>query len=270
MIDLHSHLLPGIDDGAPSLDVSIAMLDAYVANGFRTVATTPHLMQRLDHTYATQVRDAFAQVEPHATERGISLVRGFEIRLAPDTPEQLRRRDPIAIDETDVVLVDLPFTEWPLYADSTLFAVQTTGARVLLAHPERYPAIQEDPSKADELVGRGIALQVTIGSFSGAFGKRAKRAAEGLLERGVVQLLATDAHSAGHRMAAVPAGLERLRALIGEEGIRQLLVEAPAMLLNGDPLPPPVRVPERSWRDRLVIPRRSGRKGDHAPAGVAS
>ena len=256
MIDLHSHLLPGIDDGAPTLDVSIAMLDAYVANGFRTVAATPHLMQRLDDGYAAKVREAFAQVEPHATGRGISLVRGFEIRLGPDTPAQLRRNDPIALDETDVVLVDLPFTEWPHFADATLFAVQTTGTRVLLAHPERYPAIQDDPAKADDLVARGIALQVTIGSFSGAFGKRAKRTAEELLARGVVQLLATDAHSAGHRMAAVPAGLERLRALIGADGIHQLLVEAPAQLLNGDPLPPPVRLPERSWRNRLVLSRR--------------
>lgn len=256
MIDLHSHLLPKIDDGAPSLDVSIAMLDAYVANGFRTVATTPHLTERLDRAYAAAVRDAFAQVDPHARERGISLVRGFEIRLAPGVPEWLRRRDPIALEGTEAVLVDLPFSDWPLYADSTLFAAQTAGYRVLLAHPERYPAIQDDPARADELVDRGIALQVTIGSFSGAFGKRAKRTAESLLERGVVQLLATDAHSAGHRMAAVPSGLERIRALIGEDGVRQLLVEAPAMLLNGDPLPPPVHLPARTWRDRLVLPRR--------------
>ncbi len=253
MIDLHSHLLPEIDDGAPSLDVSIAMLDAYVANGFRTVATTPHLMQRLDATYAAAVNDAFALVEPHARERGISLVRGFEIRLAPGVPEWLRQRDAVTLEGTEVVLADLPFSEWPLYADSTLFATQTAGCRVVLAHPERYPAIQDDPARADELVTRGIALQVTIGSFSGAFGKRAKRTAEILLERGVVQLLATDAHSAGHRMAAVPAGMARLRDLIGEAGIHQLLVEAPAMLLNGDPLPPPIRVPERSWRDRLHL-----------------
>jgi protein-tyrosine phosphatase len=253
MIDLHSHLLAGIDDGAPSLDVSIAMLDAYAANGFRTVATTPHLMQHLDDAYATAVKDAFAQVEPHARERGIALVRGFEIRLSPDTPNQLRRGDAIALEGTDVVLVDLPFTEWPLFADSTLFAVQTTGYRVLLAHPERYPAIQDDPAKADDLVARGIALQVTIGSFSGAFGKRARRTAEALLERGVVQILATDAHSAGHRMAAVPAGMERLHSLIGEAGVHQLLVEAPANLLNGDSLPPPVCPVRRSWRERLMF-----------------
>jgi protein-tyrosine phosphatase len=251
MIDLHSHLLPGIDDGAASFDVSLAMLDAYAANGFRAVAVTPHLMERLDATYAARIRAAFMALEPHARERGIALVRGFEIRLSPETPAWLERGDLIDIDGTGVLLIDLPFTEWPLYADSTLFAVQTAGHKVILAHPERYPAIQDDPARAEDLVARGIALQVTIGSFSGAFGRRAKRTAELLLERGIVQLLATDAHSAGHRMAAVPAGLKRLRALIGDEGLRQLLTEAPAHLLNGDPLPPPLHIPDRTWKDRF-------------------
>jgi protein-tyrosine phosphatase len=251
MIDLHSHLLPGIDDGAPTLDVSLAMLDAYVANGFRTVATTPHLMNRLDAAYRERIERAFAQVEPHANERGISLVRGFEIRLSPDLPKQLAQRDPIAYESTRVVLVDLPFTEWPLYADSILFNVQTAGYRVVLAHPERYPAFQTNPEKADELVGRGIVLQVTIGSFSGAFGKRAKRAAEALLERGVIQVLATDAHSAGHRMAAVPSGMRRLEELLGPDQLQRLLVEAPATLLNDDAPPAPVHAKPVSLWTRL-------------------
>jgi protein-tyrosine phosphatase len=251
MIDLHSHLLHGIDDGAASFDVSLAMLDAYATAGFRTVAATPHLMERLDPDYAARIHAAFTRLEPHARERGIALVRGFEIRLSPETPSWFDQGHPIDIEGTGVVLVDLPFTEWPLYADSTLFAVQTAGHKVVLAHPERYPAIQDDPSRAEALVGRGVALQLTIGSFSGAFGKRARRTAETLLSRGIVQLLATDAHSAGHRMAAVPAGLKRLRELIGDTGLRQLLTEAPASLLNGDPLPPPIILPDRTWRHRL-------------------
>lgn len=252
MIDLHSHLLPGIDDGAPNIDVSIAMLDAYVANGFRTVAVTPHLMQRLDERYRKSVDDAFALVEPHASERGITLLRGFEIRLMPDLPSQLNRGDEIGLEDSDVVLVDLPFTDWPLYVDDTLFGVQTTGRKVILAHPERYPAIQESPDKAEELVGRGIYMQVTIGSFSGAFGKRPKKTAEALLERGLVHLLATDAHSAGHRMAAVPAGFDRLRELLGEDQLHQLTIEAPANLLNGDRVPAPVQMQTRSWRERVL------------------
>jgi protein-tyrosine phosphatase len=251
MIDLHSHLLPGIDDGAPSLDVSLAMLDAYAANGFRTVVTTPHLMDPLDAAYSDKISAAFAEVQPHAAERDITLLRGFEIRLSPDLPDQLANGDLIAYDDTRTVLIDLPFTEWPLYADSTLFRVQTTGYRIILAHPERYPAIQDNPARADELVQRGIILQVTIGSFSGAFGKRAARAAEALLQRGVVQVLATDAHSAGHRMAAVPAGMQRLQELLGPDQLQRLLVEAPAAILNGEAVPEPVHPNPVPWWHRF-------------------
>jgi len=253
MIDLHSHVLPGIDDGAPSLDVSIAMLDAWAGMGFRTVAATPHLTGILQPDYATRVDEAFAAVEPRAGERGIALVRGYEVQLDPGTAAQMAAGAPITLAGSGLVLVDLPFTEWPMYADAALFAVQAAGYRVILAHPERYPGIQENPDKAGELVERGIALQVTTGSLGGAFGKAARRSAEDLLGRGLVHLVATDAHSAGHRMAAVPAGLARLRELVGDEGLRRLTAATPAAILAGHPLPAPVQAAPRPWHRRLAF-----------------
>jgi len=252
MIDIHSHLLPGVDDGSPSLDVSLAMLDAYIASGFRSIVVTPHLVGPLEPDYQAKVRDAFARVEPHARQRGLALEQGFEVHLNPDLPAYLQRRDPITLGGTNVVLIDLPFTEWPLYADATFFAIQASGSHIVLAHPERYPSIQDKPAKAEELVARGVTLQVTIGSFSGAFGKRAKKSAETLLQRGLVQIVATDAHSAGHRMAAIPAGMKRLSELVGASQVRRLTVEAPASLLNGDALPPPARPRPRIWRPRFT------------------
>ena len=256
LIDIHSHLLPAVDDGATSLQVSIDMLDAYVANGFNTVVTTPHLTGHLDPCYRGIVENAFAQVEPHAQARGVQLERGFEVRLSLEQLTQLESGAPITLAGTNVVLIDLPFTEWPAYADATLFALQIAGYRIVLAHPERYPGIQRDPNRAVELVTRGIVLQVTIGSFSGAFGKRAKQCAETLLKLGVVQIVATDAHSAGHRMAAVPEGMERLRVLVGQEQLDSLTITAPRMLLCGEALPPPVQTVSSAWRQRIPVLRR--------------
>lgn len=252
MIDLHSHLLPGIDDGSPSLDVSVDMLEVYASHGFRTVATTPHLSGDLDAGYRAAVEAAFRQVEPLARQRGISLVRGFEIRLSAGVPEQLRRGEPITYEGTKVALVDLAFTGWPLHTETTLFGIQAAGMRVVLAHPERYPTIQDDLDTAEDLVSRGVILQVTIGSLSGAFGRGAKKTAEELLARGLVHLVATDAHSAGHRMAAMPVGMQRLRELLGDEQVHTVTTEAPAALLNDDPLPPPVRAERPSLRSRLA------------------
>lgn len=238
MLDIHNHILPGVDDGAASLDVSIAMLDAAFALGVRTIVATPHLTEPLSDSYAASIQAAFEQVEPHASARGIALERGFEVRLSPDLPRRLRAGEPVTLAGSRAVLVDLPFVDdWPLYADDTLFAIQSSGYQPVLAHPERYPRIQQRPQLAREIAARGVPLQVNIASLTGIFGRRAKRAAEVLLKSGAVHLVGTDAHSAGHRMAATPGGLERLRELVGEGGVRRLTTEHPAALLNGDPLP---------------------------------
>jgi protein-tyrosine phosphatase len=256
MIDIHSHILPGIDDGAASLQVSRDMLAASAAAGFTTIIATPHLVSRLQPDYSRSIQSALEQLRTYAHEAGITLLQGFEIRLNPDLPRQLLRGDPIALDSTNAILLDLPFTAWPTFTDDILFQVQTAGSRIVLAHPERYSAIQENPNLAVHLVERGIILQVTIGSLSGIHGRTARRTAEELLRLGTVQLAATDAHSAGDRMAAVPAGIDRIRELLGEEQLQDLFVVGPGALLSGAPLPAPVRPITRSWTSRLPFRRR--------------
>lgn len=245
LLDIHSHILPGIDDGASSLDVSIAMLDAARTIGIRSIIATPHLTGPLSEAYDDEVRAALNLIEPHARERNIVIERGFEIRLSPDLLLRLREGEASTLAGTNVVLVDLPFIDWPLYADDTIFALQAAGFQPILAHPERYPRIQKSPGFGLEIAQRGVALQVNIASLTGLFGRQARRAAEDLLKLGAVHLAATDAHSAGHRMAAVPEGMNRLRDLVGEEGLNRLVTENPASLLNGDPLPAPVVAREK-------------------------
>jgi protein-tyrosine phosphatase len=256
MIDIHSHILPGIDDGAASLQVSRDMLAASAAAGFNTIIATPHLVNQLQPDYLRAIRSALDQLQPYAQAAGITLLQGFEIRLNPDLPRQLLRGDPIALESTNVILLDLPFTAWPPFTDDIFFQVQAAGYRIVLAHPERYPAIQEDPNIAVHLVERGIILQLTIGSLGGIHGRTARRTAEELVRLGTVQLVATDAHSAGDRMAAVPAGINRLRDLLGTDQLQDLLAIGPGALLSGVPLPAPVRPINRTWTSRLPFRRR--------------
>lgn len=240
MIDLHSHILPAIDDGAATLQVSKEMLAASAALGFRTVAATPHLVGPLAPDYAASIREAGDRVEAEADSLRVKLVMGFEIRLTPDVPSRLIDGEPITLGTSRAVLVDLPFVNRPHFVDETLFAIQTAGFQPILAHPERYPDVQDDPTVAVELSQRGVALQLTIGSFSGVFGKRAKRTAEQLLRAGAVHLVATDAHSAGHRMAAVKPGLARLHDLVGPADLYRLTTVGPELLLNHGRLPEPI------------------------------
>jgi protein-tyrosine phosphatase len=254
MIDLHCHVLPGVDDGAASIDVSRRMLERARNMGFSSIVATPHLTGPLDDRYHQLITFARDWILPLADEAGVTLVPGFEIRLTPDLADRLRAGECSMLGSSRTVLVDLACIELPHFVDDALFSIQTAGFQPILAHPERYPAIQRGPELGVAFAERGIALQVTIGSLAGAFGKLARKTAEELLKLGAVHLVATDAHSDGQRMQAVPEGLARLRKLLGPEEYRRATFDNPAALLGGS-LPEPLAALQQGFWSRLPLPR---------------
>ncbi len=232
MIDLHSHVLPGIDDGAASWVEADAMLRRWRALGFTCVMATPHLKQALDQTYLDRIDQAFAEVTQLAAPLGIDVRRGFENLLGPDLPTHLQAGLPLTLGGSKAVLVELPFRQWPHHADHTLFALQTAGYQPILAHPERYLEVQRDLSAAVRLAERGVALQINIGSLTGHYGRDARRVSETLLRRNAVAIVASDAHGAGATFDDLEAGLQRLDALVGANTARLLLSERPRALLD--------------------------------------
>ena len=241
MIDIHSHILPGIDDGASSCEESVAILDAAAAIGYQTIVATPHLTATLTDAYYAKVEAALAALRPMAADRGIELFGGFEVRLTADTASRLRAGEPITLVGGRSVLVDLPADEGAIDLGEVVYNILATGYQPVLAHPERYAMIQKRPRYARELANQGVVLQVTASSFSGLFGRRTRRTAEALVRAGAVHIVATDAHSADHRMAAVAPGLKRLELLVGRRALEQLTIYNPAALLNGE-APTPVHI----------------------------
>jgi len=253
MIDLHIHLLPGVDDGAADATVARAMLARAAAYGYRTMVATPHLPRRLDSAYLEQIVRTLAEVRALADGSGIDVRLGFEAQLTPDLPARLQAGEPATLAGSRTILVDLPFAGWPHHAESSLFALQRAGFRPVLAHPERYAAVQDDPARALDLAEQGILLQATIGSFTGLFGSRARQAAEHLLRHDAIHFVATDAHSAGHRFANIDRGLDRIGNLVGEARLRQLVHDVPRALLDDADIPAtaPAEPRSQAWHIRL-------------------
>jgi protein-tyrosine phosphatase len=246
MIDLHSHVLPEIDDGAESLAQAEAMLDAWQERGFTDVAATPHLKGSLAPEYQQRVDATRVELVRIAAARGIALHRGFEVMLTPDVPERLAHGEPITLDGERAILVEVPFQQWPLHTESTLFSLQTAGYLPILAHPERYTEVQRRPELAVQLAERGVILQVTFGSLAGIFGREVRHTAEALVEANAAGIMATDAHNAGRRLKSVDDGLARLTSLVGPDRAAQLTIDAPQALLRGHTPPPPLPLaPER-------------------------
>jgi protein-tyrosine phosphatase len=251
MRDLHCHILPCVDDGAERLEDSLAMARLAVAEGVREIVATPHY-HMLDQTGPRQdVERRVADLQAALDAEGIPLLlrTGCEVYLTPDTPKQWDAGELLTLNGTDVLLVETAFHEYPWYVDETIFQLQTRGARLVLAHPERYVPFQRDPSLLQALAERGVLAQITAASLLGAFGKSAKAAAELFVQRGLVQVIATDAHRpTGSRSTAILAARQRAAELVGEARARAMTEDLPAALLRGEVIDlPPVEARASGW-----------------------
>ncbi len=248
MIDLHTHVLPGIDDGPAQIDGSIRLAAAAAAQGVTALAATPHV--RDDYpTTAEAMRAGVATVSAALAAAGVEVevLPGAEIafdwlhRLGED---ELRA---LALAGGNHLLVEMPFFGWPLDALEQVVRLREAGLTVVLAHPERSVAAQSSPERLAELVRAGALVQVTAGSLVGRFGAAAERAATRFLAAGLVHLVATDAHAAGGRGADLLPALERLHdAALA----RWLGTDVPRAVVEGAPSPPRPAPAAGGWRPR--------------------
>jgi protein-tyrosine phosphatase len=254
MIDLHAHVLPGIDDGAADLDTSRAMLEVAAEDGTRVIAATPHF--RDDHPLVRpeEIAASCREVEQAAAGTGVELVPGGEVDIAwslAATPDELRLAS-YGGRGTDL-LVETPYGELPGTFEELLFRLRALGFRILLAHPELSPSFQSDPARLAELVRAGTLLQVTARSLTKEGKSGSRRLAERLVTEGLAHVLASDAHSPGPwRPPVLSAGVAAVEALAPGRGA--WMAEAvPAAILAGEPLPagPPLPRPGRGPFRRL-------------------
>lgn len=242
VIDLHCHLLPGIDDGPADLGGTLAMAQLHAKAGVEVVAATPHVAWDMPNDAATiELRLADARAALAAAGIPLRVVRGAEVDVHQAvrlSDEQLRA---LALGGGPWLLLEAPLQTGVGFAP-VVHALLGRGHRVLIAHPERSPLLQRDADGLRELVRAGAATQLTAASFAGSFGRTVREYAEQMLEAGLVHSVASDAHDTLRR----PPGMaEPLRAAGLGELVRQLAQEAPAAILAGEPLPSPP-----AWRRR--------------------
>jgi protein-tyrosine phosphatase len=233
MIDLHSHILPGLDDGAATVADALALARAAAAVGVTTVAATPHV--RDDYpTSPDEMEQAVSALGRTLGDAGVAveIVAGGELsldRLERLAEAHIRR---FTLGGTGrYVLVEFPYYGWPFTLEAQLRRLRGQGIVPVLAHPERNPEVQQSPQRLERLRRGGALAQVTIDSLTGVLGRRARRTARALLETGDVDLLATDSHAPG-AYSLDEAGLAEA---VGDRRLsRQLTVEVPAAILAGE------------------------------------
>ena len=257
MIDLHNHILPGVDDGAVGLDESLDIARQFVAEGVTCVAATPHLDPLNGNGAPPPVVDEqLHRVRRALADAGIPLEvwRGQELFLTPEAPDLLERGAALCLGDSEAVLVEVSMVAHrrPVYMDETLFRMQLAGYIPVLAHPERYPFVTRDPGALDDLISRGIFLQLTAGPLLGEKGGQIRRTAERLLRRGAYALAASDRHHPGPERSLAEMHA-RIAELVDSDAADLLLTTNPRRLLDGLELlmPPRVEAEQRSFLGRI-------------------
>lgn len=238
MIDIHCHILPAVDDGPSSLDEAVMMARLAAASGVRRIVATPHQLA----WDPTAIRNILAGVqrlqrELHLAGIGLSLTTGCELRLGPELLLESGNERLHTLNRSRYLLVELPAAEFPPYTEALIFELQVRGLVPVVAHPERNAAIQEDPDRYVRLVERGVMGQLTASSLSAAAERRTRQTAERLLRRGLVHVLASDAHDADQRAPDLAQGLAAVARIVGRQ-------QAEAMVY---------RIPEAIWSDRDLV-----------------
>lgn len=258
MIDIHSHILFGVDDGARGLDDSLDLARIYTAAGYRQVVATPHAMVDAlpSNHYGKTIRGLVNRLNNYLEARSVPLtiLPGMEVGLDPLLPLKLSQGAILTLADTNYLLVETPFGRLPLNWWEVVFALATRGTRVIFAHPERCSRLAEKPELLDKMAQSGAKFQMNWDSFSGAYGGRVAKLARFMARKGFVHCLATDSHDPDRRNAGnVRALWSELKVLVGEANLKRIAVDNPARLIQGkdlldidlDNMPDPVRQKKR-------------------------
>lgn len=258
VIDLHSHVLPGIDDGPRDLAGSLAVARAARADGITTMAATPHLREDHPGVVPGELAERCAGLNDSLAEAGLDLhvVPAGEVDLLwAQTADSEELRLVSYCQRGSDLLVETPYGPLPPNFEELVFQLSLRGYRILLAHPERNATFQADPDRLFELVRRGILVQLTAMSLAGPPKSRSRALALSLVERGLAHVIASDAHALDLRPPMLAAGVAAAER-VGGARARWMATDAPRAVLSGDPLPPPPAAPEPSRRRLLTRWRR--------------
>ncbi|MCG8586555.1 MAG: hypothetical protein MI757_17770 [Pirellulales bacterium] len=249
-VDIHCHLLPGIDDGAKDWRDTLEMARMAAADGFDTIVTTPHQLGNWAQNTGDDIRHLTAQVQNVLREQKIpiKLLAGGDVRIEPDMIEQIRRGEVMTLaDHGRHVLLELPH-ELYVPLDRLLKDLRAAGLVGILSHPERNQGILAKPEVLEPLVRAGCLMQVTAGSLAGSFGPDIMKFAEWMVGEGLVHFLATDAHSPRSRRPMMSRAFYAACDLVGERYAIEMCSDNPARVAAGTDVQPGVRPVRRARR----------------------
>jgi protein-tyrosine phosphatase len=243
MIDLHNHILPGVDDGARSVEEACDMARALLDRGVTKACCTPHTTEWATAGDEAAIVARVDQLQAALAEHniGLELLPGAEAHISPTLPADVQRHAVATLNGTQYLLLEFPYDLLPPFYERVVFELQVQGIRPIIAHPERIAPIAADPSILYQLVRRGCLGQLTAMSLSGGFGARVREVSELMLANRLIHLIASDAHDAkpNSRLFAIPEARAAAGRIAGAEAVSDLFENTPARIIAGEAVEAP-------------------------------
>lgn len=237
MIDLHSHILPGLDDGAQNMDDALKMCRVAQADGIHTLVATPHCRIGVYQNDQTKILAALRSLQEALIREKISLklLPGVDIFIHPEAIKFLDQNPRLLLGGR-YALLELPAQSIPPYTRDFFFKMRLKGYTPIITHPERNSMIQSNPEILQELLHGGALSQITAMSLTGEFGERARESAARLAKSGLAQSIATDAHSPHRRPPILSKARKILEEIMGPGQALNMVEKTPEKILRGEPM----------------------------------
>jgi protein-tyrosine phosphatase len=236
MIDTHLHILPGIDDGPETIEEALALAKVLVLEGIHTAIATPHYNDLFPQRSAAEIKERVHELQQVLDRQGIPLrlFSGHEALIKPGLVDDIQSGRLATLNGSRYLLLELWKNTWLPETERVIFELRASGIIPIIAHPERYRAIQQDPGRLLSLLEQGVLTQLTAGGLLGILGNTTRKCAEMLLRRGYIHFIASDAHGLSSRPVGVVKGLQRATELIGLAILNNLIETHPIAIINNE------------------------------------
>jgi len=237
MIDTHLHILPGVDDGPETMQEALALAHVLVQEGIHSAIATPHYNDEFPQRPAAEIRERVDNLQQELDHHSIQLrlYAGHEALIKPGLVEDIQAGRLATLNGSRYLLLELWNSTWLPETERVIFELRVHGIVPIIAHPERYRAIQQDPARLVPLLQQGVLTQLTAGSLVGVCGRTIQRCAETLLRKGLIHCIASDAHGLHKRAPTILQSLRYAIQIIGQVKTQQLIEGWPLVIINNVP-----------------------------------
>ena len=250
MIDVHSHLVYGVDDGSRDLEETIDMLKEAKEAGFTDIILTPHYMEDYYMVPVNDIEKRITIMKDEANKIGINLYQGNEIYSTENIIKLIEEKEAVSLNNSRYVLFELPMQTMPMNLNEVIYLILESNRVPIIAHPERYRYVQEAPNILLDYIDQGVLFQANYGSVTGHYGKDIKETVKKLLTHNMIHFLGSDNHRTHSVYKEIPDAMPILEKWIGKDMVNELTIENPMHIIKNEEIEviDPEEITKKSWK----------------------